>query len=105
MLKVNCFLFMWDKVSNLIPNSIKKAGIAKQISDSLVCDEFNLIAKNILGETSSKCRAVYIKSGCLWVAVLSSSVSSELKIYEQDILKAMEERFGPGRVKEIKYMI
>jgi|TARA_B100001971_G_C18216808_1_gene554429 hypothetical protein len=96
---------MWESLGNLIPKSIKKAGIQKSVSDAMVCEEFNNIAKNILGEASEHCHAVYIKEGCLWIAVLSNSVSNELKIYEQDILKAFEDRFGKDRVASLRFMI
>lgn len=75
------------------------------MNDALVCEEFDRIARHILGEAASKCRAVYIKDRSLWIAVLSSSVSSELKMYEQDILRALKERFGGNRVSELRFMV
>lgn len=95
---------MWQPLGNLIPDSIKKAGIGKQISDAMVCDEFNQIAKHILGQAAEHCRAVYIKDRCLWVAVLSSVVSNELKLYEGDILKGLADKFGRERVVGLRFM-
>lgn len=95
---------MWQSLSSLIPHSIKKAGIGQQISDALVCAEFNKVAAHILGAGAEHCRAVYLKDNCLVVAVLSSSVSSELKLYESDILKALGEKCGEGRVVQLRFM-
>ncbi|MEK7164922.1 MAG: DUF721 domain-containing protein [Patescibacteria group bacterium] len=95
---------MWQPLSNLIPQSINKAGISKQISDAMVCDEFSQIAKHILGPAAEHSRAVYIKDRCLWVAVLSSVVSNELKLYEGDILKGLADKFGAERVVELRFM-
>ncbi|MBI2051098.1 MAG: DUF721 domain-containing protein [Parcubacteria group bacterium] len=96
---------MWEPVGNLVPKSLRKAGISRAVSDALVCEEFDAIAKHVLGEAASKCRAVYVKDRCLWVAVLSNSVSNELKMCEQDIIAALKERFGSGRVSELRFMV
>lgn len=95
---------MWEPLGNLIPDSINKAGIAQQISDALICEEFDKIARNILGDASEHCRAVYLKNSQLWVACLSGSVSNELKMYEQDILLSLADRFGKNRIVELRFM-
>ena len=71
----------------------------------MVCEEFDVIAKHILGGLASKCRAIYVKDRTLWVAVLSNSVSNELKMCEQDIIAVLKERFGSGRVSELRFMV
>ncbi|MBI2636953.1 MAG: DUF721 domain-containing protein [Parcubacteria group bacterium] len=95
---------MWQPLSSLVPRAIQKAGIEKSVSDALVCEEFDTIAQHILGSSASKCRAVYVKDRTLWVAVLSNAVSNELKLYEQDILRALKERVGAGRVSALRFM-
>lgn len=95
---------MWEPLSSLISKSVHKAGIASSVSDAMVCEEFDTIAEHILGPLASKCRAVYVKDRTLWVAVLSNSVSNELKLYEQDILRALADAFGPRRVVELRFM-
>jgi len=96
---------MWQPLGDLIPKSLKKAGIEKSVSDAMVCDEFDKLAKHILGEAASKCRAVYVKDRVLWIAVLSSSVSNELKLYEQDVLRALSDKFGKTRVVGLRFMV
>ena len=96
---------MWESLGSLIPKSIQKAGIEKSVSDAMVCEEFSKIAGHILGKASNKCRAVYVKDRVLWIAVLSSSVSNELKIYEQDILRSFTDTFGPKRVVGLRFMV
>ncbi len=95
---------MWQQLSGLISDSLKKSGIVKQVNDALICEEFNKIAAHILGEAAEHCRAVYIKDRCLWVAVLSSVVSNELKLYEGDILKGLADKFGKERVVGLRFM-
>lgn len=96
---------MWEPLGNLIPSAISKAGIGKQVSDAMVCDEFDRIARHLLGSAAEHCHAVYIKDRVLWVAVLSNSVSNELKLSEQDIVSALCEEFGPGRVAGLRFMV
>ena len=95
---------MWLPLSNLIPPALRKAGIAGQVNNSIVCEEFNKIAGAILGEMAQRAQAVYLKNRELHVAVLSSVVSSELKLYEQDILKALADKFGAGKVERIRFL-
>lgn len=97
--------FMWQPLSRLIPQSLKKAGVAKQVSDAMVCEEFNKIATHILGGESEHCRAAYLKDNNLTVAVLSGSAANELKLYEADILRALAERFGEGKVVGLRFMM
>ncbi|MDP3995063.1 MAG: DUF721 domain-containing protein [bacterium] len=96
---------MWEPIGNLVPKSVHKAGITGAVNDALVCEEFDSMTTHILGEAAAKCRAVYIKDTTLWVAVLSNAVSNELKMYEQDIIRALKERFGSGRISGLRFMI
>jgi predicted nucleic acid-binding Zn ribbon protein len=95
---------MWQPLGNLISDSIKKSGIGKQISDALICEEFQKIVVHILGPAAEHCHAVYIKDRTLWVAVLSSAVSNELKLYEADILKGLADKLGPEKVTGFRFI-
>jgi len=95
---------MWKGLSELLPQTLKRAGIEKSVSDAVVCDSFSDIAKNLIGESAEHCKALYIKDSILWVAVLSSSVSSELSIYEHDIIQALSDEFGSGKVVKVRYV-
>jgi hypothetical protein len=96
---------MWESLGDLIPKSVKKAGIEKNITDAMICDEFAKIAHHILGDSARKCRAVYVKDRTLWVAVLSNTVSNELKMYEQDVLNALSDKFGKGHIEQLRFMV
>ncbi len=95
---------MWNAFGDLLPQNLQKAGIKQAITDAMICEEFQTVAQHILGTASEKCHAVYIKDRALWVAVLSSAVSNELKLYEQDILKALAESCGPHAVAQLKFL-
>ena len=70
----------------------------------MACEEFQKIAAHLLGEAAEHCRAVYLKDRCLVVAVLSNTVSNELKLYERDILSALADKFGEGKVESLRFM-
>jgi len=95
---------MWNTLGDLIPDSVKKAGIQKSVSDAMVCEEFGKIASHLIGQAGEHCHAVCVKNRCLWVAVLSNSVSNDLKIYEHDIIKALADKFGKERVVSLRFM-
>ncbi|MBI4122498.1 MAG: DUF721 domain-containing protein [Parcubacteria group bacterium] len=96
---------MWQPLSSLIPKAIQKAGIEKSVSDAMVCEEFDRIARRLLGGAAEHCHAVYLKNRTLWVAVLSNAVSNELKLSERDILKALAEEFGADKVVGVRFMM
>ena len=95
---------MWKSLGDIIPSNLQKAGIKKSISDAMICEEFSTVATHILGPAAEKCHAVYIKDHILWIAVLSDAVSNELKLYEQDILKALSESFGEHTVTQLRFL-
>jgi len=95
---------MWQSLGDLIPQHLKKAGIEKSVADALICEEFQKIAAHILGPAAGHCQAIYLKDRCLAIAVLSKSVSNELKLYEADILKALADKFGPDEVASLRFI-
>ncbi|MDP1709411.1 MAG: DUF721 domain-containing protein [Candidatus Komeilibacteria bacterium] len=95
---------MWQSLGDLIPQSLKKSGIHKAIDEAMLLEEFNQIAKHILDNGPEQCRAVYIKDHYLWIAVLSKAAANELKFSETDILKALADKFGEGRVLGLRFI-
>lgn len=95
---------MWQSLGDLIPEHLKKSGIEKSVADALICEEFQKIAAHILGDAAEHCRAIYLKDRCLAIAVLSKAVSNELKLYEQDILRALANKFGEDKVANLRFI-
>lgn len=95
---------MWQSLGDLLPQSLKKSGLHKAIDEAMLLQEFNEVAKHVLGGQSEQCRAVYIKDRYLWVAVLTKAAANELKFSETDILKALADKCGEGRVLGLRFL-
>lgn len=53
--------------------------------------------------TASKSRALYVNRGTLTVAVNSSSWHNQLKLMRDQILIGIEQRVGPGVIRDIRF--
>ncbi|PIS04556.1 MAG: hypothetical protein COT81_05930 [Candidatus Buchananbacteria bacterium CG10_big_fil_rev_8_21_14_0_10_42_9] len=89
------------KLSDLLPQAIRKAGIQKQIKAADVVGSFDDLSKEIFGPHADQMHAVSFKDGVLKIACLSSSVAQEVKLHEPQIISGLA---GQGiNVQRIKY--
>jgi hypothetical protein len=93
-------------IKNLLDDSIRKAGISDQVEASIVCEEFNKIALEILGEqVKGKLKALYVKNQTLTIAVMSSSIGQEIKLHEAAILEKLNQKTGPNKVERLRFLV
>jgi hypothetical protein len=87
----------------LVPKSLQKAGIKKQVEYSLALERAREIMKALMGEDiGDYANPAFIQRGTLTIAVLSSGAAAHLGIYEQDILSYVNEGFQMPVVKKIR---
>jgi len=97
---------MAEQIGNLLNKTINKAGIAEQVGAVVVCDQFNKIVIEILGEKiKDKVKAMYVKNNTLTVAVLSSVVGQEMKLHEQEILEKLRQKVGENKVERLRFLV
>lgn len=100
---------MWSSFSSLsdvIKKNVEKKGFAKQVENTLILEEFNKIAEKIWDkEIAAEMKAVYIKNKILFVAVLNSILSQEIKMRENLILSELTRKFGKGKVNGVRSVI
>jgi len=97
---------MVTPLKNLLPESIQKAGIAKQVGAAVVCNEFDKIMLEIFGDkVKNKVKAQYVKNGTLTVAVLSSVWGQEIKLHEQEILEKLRQKVGENKVERLRFLV
>ncbi len=97
-------LFMsFTELSQVLNKRFKDSSLGKNVQATLVCEEFNKIIKNICGENiTNKAQALYVKNKMLTVACLSSTVASEIKMRQDQIISKLEDKFGKGVVEDIR---
>jgi len=90
----------WQKLENLLPKSIKKAGVDSQVSAAVICDDFIKVLSEVFDErVTKKVKPMYIKNKTLTIAVMNSVLAQEIKLHEPEILKKMN---VPGKEKIVE---
>ncbi len=96
---------MADSIKNLLQQTVNKAGISQQVDAAVVCDAFNRIIVELLGqEIAKKAKALYVKNRTLSIAVLSSAVGQEIKLHEREIMEKLAKKIGPDKVERLRFL-
>ena len=97
---------MINSIGNLLGESIRNAGISEQVGAAVICDEFNRIILETLGEqVKDKIRALYVKNKTMTIAVMSSSLGQEIKLHEHEILEKLNQKTGTNRVDRLRFLV
>jgi len=93
-------------IKNILDRNIREAGIKQPVTAAIICDEFNKLAIEIIGEKiRDKAKALYLKNRTLTVAVLSSVIGQELKLHEKEILEKLNKKLGENVVDRIRFFV
>ncbi len=96
---------MFTPIQKLLNSHLQKRGIARQVQASLVCAEVDKLIANLWGEAgTASARALYLKNNILTVACLSSSMAQEIRLHEDEIIMAINKKFGPV-VERLSYQL
>ncbi len=97
---------MATPLKSLLPDSISRAGIAREVTAAMVCNEFDAILNEMLqGKAKGKARALYLKNATLTVAVLSSALGQEIKLRETEILEQLRKKAGQNQIERIRFLV
>jgi predicted nucleic acid-binding Zn ribbon protein len=97
---------MFHSLKNLLPKSLERSKIGRQVEISMVLEEFSRAVEKILGEKSARrIKPLYLKNRVITVATLSSVLAQELKLNEDKIIKKINEKFGREIILKIRYLI
>lgn len=93
-------------LKDLLGRSVRSAGIADQVTAAVVCDQFNRVVEEVLGEVAhDKAKALYVKNLTLTVAVASSALGQEIKLHEQEILEKLQKKVGENQVTRLRFLV
>ena len=96
---------MFYNLKSLLPKSIKRAGIAKELKNKQIIDFFNLAKKIFLkAELADRIKPMYLRNKILYIASLSSVAAERLEPRQAEIISEINKKFGPGTVKKIKFI-
>jgi hypothetical protein len=94
---------MFTRIGNILPESLKKSGIAAHVARAGLFEAFAAAARALLPEERrAHFRPLHLKNGTLTVACKASSVAILLRSREQDLLAAL----GPSSgVERLRFML
>ncbi len=93
-------------IKSLLPKSIQRAGITRQVATVQIIKTFTELADQILPATVvRRIKAVDVKDRMIIVASLSPSAIKELQSREEEIIERINKKFGFEVLKKIKYLI
>lgn len=93
-------------IKRLIPQALRRNKIEPQIEATLILEEFNKIAEKVWGnKIHEEAKALYVKDRVLTLAVLSSTVASEIRLNKNNIINSINEYFKREVVKDIRILM
>ncbi|MBU1164006.1 DUF721 domain-containing protein [Patescibacteria group bacterium] len=96
----------WQKLENLLPKSIKKAGVDSQVGVAVICDDFIKVLSDVFDErVTKKVKPMYIKNKTLTIAVMNSVLAQEIKLHEPEILKKMNKHGEEKIIERLRFLV
>lgn len=97
---------MFLPLKNILSSAVRQKGLNKKIEAVLVLEEAQKILEQIFGsKIINKAKPIYLKNNVLVIAVLSSVVSQELKLRENEIVGKVNKKFGREIVRNLKFLV
>lgn len=89
-------------LKDLLPSTVNRLGIKKQVSSSLILEEINRIIREVFPDNiAKKIRPLYIKNDTATLVCLSSEVMAEARVRERAIL----ERLDQHKIVRLRYIM
>ncbi len=95
---------MFRDIGSLLPKSIKRAGLARQIKAAQVLKIYEEIVRQYLPDSlASKLKPLYVRDKTLTVASLSSVIAQEMRFKERELLEKINGALGAEVIEKIRY--
>lgn len=96
---------MFNDIKDILPRTIKRAGIKKAVELYQVKAVFYLsVAKYLPAELAKKIKLVIFKDNIITAASLSEAATEQMKANLEKILSNINDKIGEEAVKEIKIL-
>ena len=96
---------MFKDLKAILPKSIKRAGISKQIKETEILTFFQDELDRVLEpELLERVRVLYFKDKIITLAVLSEEIAQKIRFYEKEILGNINELLEKQEVEKVRYL-
>jgi hypothetical protein len=93
-------------IKAILNKRVRETGLAKDIKNSLVIEEFSyLVSKNLGDKILQRVKPLYVKNKVLSVACLSSVVAQEVSLNKVRIISQINKKFQSHVINDIKLVI
>ena len=97
---------MLQTVGSLLPQSVRRCGIERQVQASRVIDAFHEELIKIFGpKILKRAQAKAIKNKVLAVAVLNSVLVQEIRLHQEEIIKGINARYNKTLVERLRFLL
>jgi hypothetical protein len=94
------------KIEKLLPKSVKKAGIKKQLDSAKILADFGEIGSQVFGpEAIKKIKPLYIKDGTLTITCLSSVLAQKLKAQEKRLIWELNRPYHRKIIERLRFLV
>lgn len=94
---------MFQRLDKLMPQSVRRAGAERTVKAAMILDAVSSVLTDTFGEDVSRSmRPVRFKDGVVTVRCGESALTDEIRMMEEDIIKAADGRLGEGIVRGIR---
>lgn len=91
-----------DTLGNVVGRTMKGLGLKDRFQEEMVFEAWNAMVDPFI---ASNARPVSLERRVLSIQVLHAAVHYELERMKGQILRRMQERFGPDRIREIRFRL
>lgn len=94
-----------ESIGKILPQSLKKAGIDRQVQTAMIVDSFAEVVTEILGASiAKKVKAMYLKDKILTIACLSSVLAQEINLNQKKIINRINKKFDAQVVEKLRFL-
>lgn len=89
---------------SIIGRNAQPHGLGQKVQIAMIIDYFKELLRSDFGDPAvEKIKAIFIRNGNLTLNVESSAFRSEISPKTAEYIRKIDDKFGPGRVKKIKF--
>ncbi len=95
-----------QSLKNLLSNSIKEAGIGRQVQAARAVAYFADIVSQVLGpEYRDQVKALRYRQGVLTITCFSSVLAQEVKLSQGQIIGQLNDKLGGPVVEKLSFLV
>ncbi|MFH1047718.1 MAG: DciA family protein [Patescibacteria group bacterium] len=92
---------MLDHIDKLMPSTLRRGGIIKQVKTALVADEITAVLQEKFGAVAGQIKVKRFKQGIAHITCGSSSLAEEIRLYESELISTVNSRLTDQNVERL----